>query len=111
MNAITSAAVALQLAEACQKGEIKSCCMPPIRKIFSFDKDNDESWRDKETRFGTWITEYLTNIDISKLKKPKQARIAAIQHNNRIGRNVSVKIRRILVVIAIFSTKGGALAQ
>ena len=83
VNAITSAAVALQLAEACQKGELKYYCTPPIRKMFALQHITEE------TRFGMWVTEFLTDIDEPKLRKKRQSRVAAIHHNNKIGRYVS----------------------
>ena len=89
----------MQLAEACQKGNLNYCCMPPIRKIFTLKQAKEE------TRFGMWVAEFLTNIDESKLKKQKKGRVAAINHNNRIGRNVSFTIFTINCALLLLNDK------
>ena len=95
MNALTSAAVALQMARVYQRGEIKLCCSELLLKRTLKRKEaSTEAIKDKHIDFGLWITEYLTDIARHQ-KRRRDDRELAIRHNNKIGRNVSLKCRNI----------------
>lgn len=95
MNAITSAAVTLQMARVYRRGEVSICCSKfLLKRTLKRKEESTTVIKDEETDFGLWIAEYLTDIARHQ-KRRRDDRELAIRHNNKIGRNVSLKCRNI----------------
>eukprot|EP00794_Sanderia_malayensis_P007307 gene7307-8124_t len=88
LNAMTSSAIAVHLATICRRGETALCSSPEIDpNLVNYRSQNQEEIREEQTKFGLWITEYFTDSFVLRYSQ-RLARILAIRHNNKIGRNV-----------------------